>query len=88
MFSRISGGPETKLWVGLAQAKSLLQLMIDEIKGTEVTPSFAAIESPEETSAVKQCVFIGHGGSPLWLGVRRVLEEEWGIENCLLLSRR
>ena len=54
MFSRVSGGPETRLWTGLAQAKRLLQAMIDEIKATEARPSFAAIKTLEETSAVNQ----------------------------------
>jgi predicted nucleotide-binding protein len=86
MFSRLSGGPETRLWAGLAEAKSLLQTMIDEIKATDGGLSFAAIKTLEKTRTVKRCVFIGHGGNPLWLAVTRVLNEEWGLQTVYFES--
>ncbi len=79
MLSRVSGGAETKLWNGLAQAKRLLQTMIDEIKATEERSSFAAKKILEETSAVKQCVFIAHGRSPLWARLQLYLQDELGL---------
>ena len=82
----LPGGPQTALLAGLANAKRMLQTMIEEIKATEESPSLAVTKPLEEPSADKQCAFIGHGGSPLWLNVRRVLREEWGLNTVCFES--
>ena len=59
--------------------------MIEEIKATVESPSLAVTKPL--ASADKQCAFIGHGRESLWLNVRRVLREEWGIEIPFVLNR-
>lgn len=79
MFSRVAGGPETRPWKGLAQAKRLLQTMIDEVKASEESPSSADGRILERTNAVKQSVFIGHGRSLVWARLQLYLQDELGL---------
>ena len=64
---------------GLAKAKAILRTMIKESESTEEGPSFPATKAFEERSAVNQCVFIGHGRSPLWARLQLHLQNDLGL---------
>jgi predicted nucleotide-binding protein len=78
-LAQLFGPPEGAMGKGLAQAKELLQTMIGEIKASEVTHSLVAKSTLQETSAVKPCVFIGHGRSPLWARLQLHLQDDLGL---------
>jgi predicted nucleotide-binding protein len=79
IMAMLSGTPQTRLWKGLAQAKTLLQTMIEEVQASQQRPSVAAKTPIEYAKLVKQCVFIGHGRSPLWARLKLHLQDELGL---------
>lgn len=71
---------ESNFWKGLGQAQSLLESMIKEIEADRAEATVLGSIAQTNVKKGAQCVFIGHGRSPLWLDVRRVLREEWGLD--------
>jgi predicted nucleotide-binding protein len=78
-LSTVTGTQPTRIWTGLAQAKTLLRAMINEINEAEIASLPKAAKTSKRAETIKGNVFIGHGRSPLWARLHLYLQNELGL---------